>query len=375
MKIKLHQRPQKNSISLLIEYYLGSIKENGKTKHHRKFETLPFKLVKNPKSQQEKKENKKKRELARRIIAKRELEIAQNKEGFFSNKGKSIYLLNYFEKLLEERKKSKGNYGNWYSALKHLKNYTRSNITLSEVDVEFVKGFKEYLLHKPITKSQTPLSRNSAVSYFNKFRACMNQAFNERLIQVNPVIGVKGIKAEVPKREFLTLEELKAIANVDCRFQVLKHAFLFSCYTGMRWSDIQKLAWSDINQIDDLTFRITFRQQKTKGQEYLDIPKHVIDNYTSGKGDVDERVFVGLKYSAWHNIELNKWIMRAGITKDITFHCARHTFATLQLNLGTDIFTVSKLLGHSELKTTQIYAKIMNQKKRDAMNIIPNINL
>ncbi len=150
--------------------------------------------------------------------------------------------------------------------MKHLKNYIRSNISLSEVDVEFLKGFREYLLHKPITKSHTPLSRNSAVSYFNKFRACINQAFNERLISVNPVFGVKGIKAEVPKKEFLTLVELKAIVKVDCRFPVLKQAFLFSCYTGMRWSDIQHLTWNDINQIDDQTYRITFSHKKLRAR-------------------------------------------------------------------------------------------------------------
>ena len=73
--------------------------------------------------------------------------------------------------------------------------------------------------------------------------------------------------------------------------------------------------------------------------------------------------FTGLKYSSYVNVELSKWMMRAGITKDITFHCARHTHAVLQLTLGTDIYTVSKLLGHKNLKTTEIYAKIVDEKK------------
>jgi len=97
--------------------------------------------------------------------------------------------------------------------------------------------------------------------------------------------------------------------------------------------------------------------------------------YLGEQGKPDERVFIGLKYSGWHNIELQRWIMRAGITKEITFHCGRHTFAVLQLEYGTDIYTVSKLLGHKELKTTQIYAKIMDEKKKEAMNKIPDINI
>ena len=88
------------------------------------------------------------------------------------------------------------------------------------------------------------------------------------------------------------------------------------------------------------------------------------------RGDAKERVFVGLKYSAWHNLKLQQWAMKAGISKTITFHCARHTYATLQLTLGTDIFTVSKLLGHKDLKTTQIYAKIIDERKTAAASKI-----
>jgi site-specific recombinase XerD len=88
------------------------------------------------------------------------------------------------------------------------------------------------------------------------------------------------------------------------------------------------------------------------------------------KAEPIERVFKGLKYSAWHNIKLQQWVMRAGISKTITFHCARHTYATLQLTLGTDIYTVSKLLGHKDLKTTQVYAKIIDDKKKEAANKI-----
>jgi integrase len=160
---------------------------------------------------------------------------------------------------------------------------------------------------------------------------------------------------------------------MECKYPVMKNAFLFSCLTGLRWSDIQKLKWSEVQKQGD-GWRVTFRQQKTRGQEYLDI-SYQARNYLGQQGNPDERVFVGLKYSGWHNIELQRWIMRAGITKNITFHCGRHTFAVLQLELNTDIYTVSKLLGHKELKTTQVYAKIMDLKKREAMNKMPDINI
>ena len=87
----------------------------------------------------------------------------------------------------------------------------------------------------------------------------------------------------------------------------------------------------------------------------------------------DELVFVGFKYSAYLNVELRRWALRAGITKDITFHSGRHTFAVLMLDLGAEIYTVSKLLGHKDIKTTQIYAKVLDKKKQEAVSMIPNI--
>ena len=141
----------------------------------------------------------------------------------------------------------------------------------------------------------------------------------------------------------------------------------------MRWSDINNLKWSEVQNTND-GWRITFHQQKTKGLQYLDISEQA-RAYLGEKLMPDERAFKGLKYSDYMNVALLQWVLRAGITKHITFHCARHTFAVLQLSLGTEIFTLSKLLGHSELKTTQIYAKIIDEKKREAVNKIPDINI
>src|SRR5690606_640293 len=153
-----------------------------------------------------------------------------------------------------------------------------------------------------------------------------------------------------------------------------KRAFLFGCLTGLRWSDIQKLKWSEVQKTDN-GMRIVFNQKKTKELQYLDISDQAVELLGERKGKPDDRVFVGLQYSAYMNLELKKWVMKAGITKEITFHCSRHTFATLQLTHGTEIYTVSKLLGHKHLQTTEIYSKIIDEKKREAVNKIPNLNI
>jgi len=335
-------------------------------------EYLKLHLIK-PKNQLDRDNNKKTLELAENIRATRQTELTNNKWGFHNDFKQDTNFIEYFKSLIEKRKESKGNYGNWDSTLKHLIKYCSVQTTFRDIDINFVEGLKDYLQHKATTKSNVSLSKNSQNSYFNKFRAAINQAFDDRIIPDNPVKRVKAIKPDEPNREYLTIDELKSLVKTDCKYPVMKNAFLFSCLTGMRWSDIQKLKWSEVQKQGD-SFRVIFRQQKTRGQEYLDISNQARE-YLGEQGKPDERVFIGLKYSGWHNIELQRWIMRAGITKEITFHCGRHTFAVLQLEYGTDIYTVSKLLGHKELKTTQIYAKIMDEKKKEAMNKIPDINI
>ena len=155
--------------------------------------------------------------------------------------------------------------------------------------------------------------------------------------------------------------------GTDCRYEVLKRAFLFSCFTGMRWSDINQLTWRYVRKSED-GYRVHFSQKKTKGVEYLDIPDIALE-YIGEKGEPDERVFVGLKYSAYMNTALARWVLEAGITKLITFHCARHTYATILLEEDVNIRVIQDMLGHKELRTTLIYAKIIDKKRREAASI------
>ena len=162
------------------------------------------------------------------------------------------------------------------------------------------------------------------------------------------------------------------MVKTDCRYDILKEAFLFSCLTGLRWSDINKLDWSEISVFNGVN-RITFNQKKTTGLQYLDIPPQA---YSLIKGfDRTGRVFQSLRYSAYMNVELLRWAMAAGITKHVTFHAGRHTFAVSLITQGVDIYTVSKLMGHTEIKTTQLYADIIDSVRKSAMHKIPDIGL
>jgi len=360
MNVTLRKRNQGGKTSLYLDYY-----HKGK----RKSEYLKLYLNPKPTTREQREVNKKTIQLAETIRAQRQIEIQSGVYGFRDNEKMKGSFLKYVRMLAEKRRSSAGNYGNWDSMIKHLNSFLPYDITFDRVDYEFVKDFKEYLDKDARTKSNNGLSQNSKYSYFNKLRAALKQAVKDGIIPTNPGESVSGFKQGDSEREFLTLEELQSVVKAECDIPQLKTAFIFSCLTGLRWSDIQKLKWSEVQHSNEMGYYIRFRQKKTKGVETLPISDQAL-NLLGERQDIDERVFKGLKYSAWHNLKLQQWVMRAGITKTITFHCARHTYATLQLTMGTDIYTVSKLLGHKELKTTQIYAKIIDEKKKEAANKI-----
>lgn len=274
----------------------------------------------------------------------------------------------YFRKLADKRKSS--NHDNWVSAYNYLSAYTSGVLKFEDLNERFCNGFREYLLTtKSIKSSKTGLSQNSAVSYFNKLKAALKQAYKDGILQTDLNSKVEQIKQAETQRNFLTIEELNKLAITECRDPLLKRAALFSAMTGLRFSDINKLVWKEIEHIAGNGFFIRFSQQKTKGMETMPVSDQAITLLGERKGP-ESRVFEGLNYSAYSNKHLFQWIGAAGITKDITFHCFRHTFATLQLSKGTDIYTVSKMLGHRDLKTTQIYAKIIDKTKREAADKI-----
>lgn len=360
MKVTLRERKKSDKISLYLDIYSKGV---------RRTEYLRLYLNPTPRTKEERLSNKKTKEYAESIRAARQIEIQNGYYGFKDSDKLKGSFTSYLEDLKEKKMSSSGNYGNWDSMVKHFKIFQPTDIKFSQIDIKLVENFKYYLNKEARKKSNELLSQNSKYSYFNKFRAALKQAVRDGILKTNLSEQVIPFKQGEPQREFLTLEEVQALVGAKCESEKLKTAFLFSCLTGLRWSDVNKLVWSEIQHSENNGYYIRYRQKKTKGAETLPISEQARTMLGEAQAP-DERVFKGLKYSTQNNLRLAQWVLRAGIPKNITFHCARHTYATLQLTLGTDIYTVSKLLGHRELKTTQVYAKIIDDKKQEAANRI-----
>jgi integrase len=377
MKITLKEKVlNTGKISLYLEYYKGStIDANGKRQHLRTQEYLKIYLHQNPKTTKEKNDNKENLKLAENILAIRKTDYIQGKFEMKSTTKAKRTFLNFFSEMVDDREInfSHDNYGNWKSTFAHLKKIVPPNLTFDEIDENFVKKVKDYFDKQAATKSNLPLSQNSKHSYFNKFKASLKKAFDDGFLSINYSTKVKSFEQAESQREYLTFDELQSLANAECKYPVLKKAFLFSCLSGLRWSDINTLMWSEVRDEGELS-KVNFRQEKTDGVEYLYISKQARE-LLGDRQAPQERVFRGLKYGMTYNTEIIRWCNRAAVPKHITFHSARHTNAVLLLENGADIYTVSKRLGHRELRTTQIYAKIVDSKAREAAEMIPELNI
>lgn len=372
-KVKLRKKSiSKGRQSLYLDFYPPIYSSNSDKTTRREF--LGLWIYEKPKDSIQKQENKQTLLLAEQIRLKRDNEI--NKPEVYTpfelnqikaqERGEKSFL-DYYEYQMKKRKGS--TYLVWLSTLTHLMRFADDNIKFKDIDERFCNNFKDYLIHANRIKGNKKLNRNTASSYFNKFKATLKQAFKDGYIPIDMNSKVEAIKEVETRREFLTLQELELLANTPCENILLRKFAIFSALTGLGFREVQNMVWKDISYEENQGYLVITKRQKTQRDNYLPIPNQAYE-LLGEPGKPDEKVFEGLKYSAYHNRQLLDWLDDAGIEKRLTPHCFRHTYATLQLQAGTDLYTISKMLGHKNLKTTQVYAKIVDQSKRDTVDKI-----
>lgn len=257
--------------------------------------------------------------------------------------------------------------------VQYLSHICRPGILLSKIDKEFVKGFLLFLdngyVQKHWKKVVKPISESTKKVYQTKFNTIINRAVREGKMKENPFYQLD--KHEIyhtskVEREFLTIDEVKKFMEVETDGKETQRAFVFACFTGLRISDIRNLKWSDIKN-PDIAPTIVIEQGKTEVIVRVPLGRMALSLLPKERRGV--KVFQLPTATAVHTS--CKWIAeRAGIKKNVSFHTARHTFATLTLSACDDIELVSKLLGHKSVKTTQRYAEVLIETKKHAISKI-----
>lgn len=237
--------------------------------------------------------------------------------------------------------------------LNHIIIFDSIDRKISSINLDYIERFKTYLLSK--------MTNNSARIYLTVLKSSFNFALRKEYFSNNPMQNFIFPKKIETEKDFLTIDELRKLELLDFQSESLR-AFLFACYTGLRFSDIKKLKYEDISN-----GKLKVRMKKTDSFIYIPInnkANSLIGNIFNIKGNVFK-----LQSHMTVNRQLKYIFMLTGIKKNkVSFHLARHSFATIGLTLGIELETISKILGHRSLSTTQIYAKIVNEKIDNAMN-------
>ena len=260
---------------------------------------------------------------------------------------------------------------------KHLKkfiklNYKADDLHLNEVIFGFITDFEHYLL------SVKNISRNTANKYLSHLIKMINIALDNEWIDKNPFRKFRMKNKEVVK-EFLTETELGILFQKEIilkRLEQVRDIFAFCCLTGLAFVDVEKLTPDDLHIGIDGKLWIHIRRQKTNTASHIPLLPHaltIIEKYKNHPLVITKGSVLPVLTNQKMNAYLKEIADVCGITKNLTMHTARHTFATYMLTKGVPIETVAKLLGHKDLKTTQIYAKIIDSKVADDMKILMNI--
>ncbi|MDE5822330.1 MAG: site-specific integrase [Paramuribaculum sp.] len=343
-KVTLRQRLLKSGkITLYFDYYPPI--RNPKTNRMQRHEYLGIYLYANPTNQVQRDFNRSMLEKGELIRCRRQESVINRQFGFIDHSQLKADFLEYFEAVTKKK------YQKWRIVFEHFNVFCKGKCSFGDLTVEFCTKFREYLLSaKQLKHKRKSLSQNAAAGYFSTFRALLKMAYKEKLITENINDYLEYIEWEDVEREFLNQEELIRLAQTPCDSDVLRRASLFSCLTGLRISDILQLRWENIELSPDGGYCMRIRTQKTKTQATLPLSDEAL-SYCGEQGR--GMVFKGL--SRAHTREpFKKWLKDAGIKKKITFHGLRYTYATLLISNGTDIYTVSKMLTHKNVATTQI---------------------
>ena len=359
--VTLRTRPLKNGmLSYYLDYYPGyRDQETMKTIRH---DGLNIYIYANPKNERERNFNATMSEKAEAIRCRRFESIVNDRYDFFDRHKLKADFLEYYRRQLRKHDQK------WEFVYHHFYNFVHGKCTFEEIDIDLCNKFREYLLNAKQLRRDGRISKNSASGYWSTFRGLLKILYRNQLIKTNINDFLDKIETEDTPKDYLSVEELYKLAETPCKKPILKTAALFSCLTSLRISDILSLQWHEIVDFAAGGKCVHTITQKTKTEDIIPISDEALQliGYSPEKTGL---VFKGLKRS-WTQQPMKEWIRKAGITKNITFHSYRRTYATLQGAAGTDIRTIQSNMAHKSITTTQRYMKVVDSNKREASNRI-----
>lgn len=245
---------------------------------------------------------------------------------------------------------------------KIIENFHPQNLFFKDINQVWLEKFRNFLLVR--------YKRNTADRYFSELKTILTIALKQGIIRSNPMILVDNIGRDKSLPKYLTPEDLKLLKETELKNDNLKRAFFFACYCGLRLGDIKSLKWENIFESNGVYYvRIT--QEKSKTEIVNPISPEAI-KFLGNRGDSSESVFI-LPREGVIDKSLKAWAKRAGLTKNLNFHMSRHTFGTLCISSDIDLYTTSTLMGHADTRVTQVYAKITDKRKKEAVLKLPSI--
>ncbi len=270
---------------------------------------------------------------------------------------------------------SKASAQRYWTCHNHLQQFIREQFNekdyrLKDIDYSFITKFEHFL------KTKRNCNHNSALKYVNNFKKIIRIALANKWMTHDPLINYR-VKFEPVEREFLSQEEVDTLWTKELHFDrliLVRDMFVFSCYTGLAYSDVEKLSKSDISLGIDGSRWIRINRTKTGTKSsipLLPVAEQILERYADHPEVENSERVIPVFSNQKSNAFLKEIAIMCGITKPLTTHLARHTFATtITLTNGVPIETVSRMLGHQSLRTTQHYAKIVDRKISDDMNIL-----
>lgn len=310
-------------------------------------------------------------ELANAIKSRRIIEIANGQAGI-TKKNEKLLLLDWIDATIKNwRDEFNGSVAR-VESVKALRHYIvdfvgNKKVYVSNVDAEWCRQFSMYLqAAKPRYHKQETISRNSASIYFAALSVVLKRAVIKGYLAANPCDAMElkdKPKAEKGERAYLTTAEFKKLISTPMINKEVCGAFAFCCLCGLRLSDVETLRW---DEIDEQNGWITKRMKKTDDVVQIPLSETAKRFLPERRGDM---VFE-LRARPYMGTIIKAWAKMAGINKEISWHTSRHSFATMTLENGGDLYAISKTLGHKSVTTTQIYAEMLDEQKRNNIALL-----